>query len=100
MDIERTGKGKGSLRLVHAGKQVETYLRRRHQELIASGELPARGGLPDDVKREELGNFLDQFIQNQIAAMGGANTEEEITQAAMEMGLQGEVPSYEGPSDV
>ncbi|OTB18398.1 hypothetical protein K445DRAFT_315204 [Daldinia sp. EC12] len=100
MDIERTGKGKGSLRLVHAGKQVETYLRRRHQELIASGELPARGGLPDDVKREELGNFLDQFIQNQIAAMRGTNAEEEITQAAIEMGLQGEVPSHEESSDV
>ncbi|KAI1466859.1 uncharacterized protein F4812DRAFT_433078 [Daldinia caldariorum] len=99
MDIERTGKGKGGLRLVHAGKQVETYLRRRHQELIASGKLRASEGLPDDVRREELSNFLDQFIQNQVVVMG--NTEKDITQAAIEMGLQGEeVSSDEASSDV
>ncbi|KAI1661419.1 hypothetical protein F4813DRAFT_347483 [Daldinia decipiens] len=91
MDIERTGKGKGGLRLVHAGKQVETYLRRRHRELIASGELRAGVNLPDDVKREELGNFLDQFIRNQIAVLEIPNVMEYITQAAIEMGLQSEV---------
>ncbi|KAI0851422.1 hypothetical protein F5Y00DRAFT_229668 [Daldinia vernicosa] len=100
MDIERTGKGKGGLRLMHAGRQVETYLKRRHQELIASGELRAGVNLPDDVKREELGNFLDQFIQNQIAVLEDPNTEEYITQAAIEMGLQNEAPSPEALPDI
>ncbi|KAF3056348.1 hypothetical protein GL218_06777 [Daldinia childiae] len=100
MDIERTGKGKGGLRLMHAGKQVETYLKRRHQELIASGELRAGINLPDDVKKEELGNFLDQFLQNQIAVLEDPNTEEYITQAAIEMGLQNETPSPEALPDI
>ncbi|KAI2784799.1 hypothetical protein F4815DRAFT_454259 [Daldinia loculata] len=100
MDIERTGKGKGGLRLMHAGKQVETYLKRRHQELIASGELRAGVNLPDDVKREELSNFLDQFLQNQIAVLEEPNVEEYITQAAIEMGLQSEVRSPEALSDI
>ncbi|KAI2467715.1 hypothetical protein F4781DRAFT_400907 [Annulohypoxylon bovei var. microspora] len=93
MDLERVGKSRGGLRLMHAGKQIESYLKRRHQELIASGQLQVGSHLPEKLKREELGNFLEAFLQNQIPA--NANTEQFLEQAAMEMGLQGEVPSFE-----
>ncbi|KAI8965971.1 hypothetical protein F5Y11DRAFT_310989 [Daldinia sp. FL1419] len=99
MDLERIGKGKGGHRLMHAGKQVEAYLRRRHQELIASGELDVGGDLPEDVKREELGNFLDQFLQNQIAVLDDENTGGNVTQAAIEMGLQSKGPNAEASLD-
>ncbi|OTB08841.1 hypothetical protein M426DRAFT_316866 [Hypoxylon sp. CI-4A] len=95
MDLERTGKSKGGLRLMHAGKQIEAFLKRRHRELIASGELSAGEDLPDDIKKEELGNFLDAFLQSQIARLGDEKTEELVLQAAAEMGLHGEVPSFE-----
>ncbi|OTA64544.1 hypothetical protein K449DRAFT_392619 [Hypoxylon sp. EC38] len=98
MDLERTGKGKGGLRLMHAGKQIEDYMKRRHQELIASGQLPADDDMPDDVKQKELGNFLEALLQSRITE--DEMTEELLTQAAREMGLHGEVPSFETSSDI
>ncbi|KAI0176286.1 hypothetical protein GGR52DRAFT_540267 [Hypoxylon sp. FL1284] len=94
MDLERTAKGKGGHRLMHAGKQMEEYLRRRHDELIASGELDAEDDdLPEDVKREELANFVDMSLQNRVELLGDENAEETLKQTAAEMGLNGKVPS-------
>ncbi|KAI4863762.1 hypothetical protein F4820DRAFT_426138 [Hypoxylon rubiginosum] len=95
MDLERTAKGKGGLRLMHAGKQIEDYLKRRHEELIATGQLSAGDDLPDDIKREELGNFVEFFLQNQVELLGDENMEQTLEQAATEMGLDGEVPSFD-----
>ncbi|XXG94655.1 Origin recognition complex subunit 3 [Hypoxylon texense] len=95
MDLERTAKGKGGLRLMHAGKQIEDYLKRRHEELIAAGQLDAGDDLPDDVKREELGNFVELFLQNQVELLGDENMEQTLEQAAIEMGLNDEVPSFD-----
>ncbi|KAI0383826.1 hypothetical protein F5Y04DRAFT_249793 [Hypomontagnella monticulosa] len=92
MDLERLGKGKGGLRLMHAGKQVESYLRRRHEELIASGQLSAGSDLPEEVKRREIGNFLDQFLQNQVAVLEVENKEQLLAQATIDMGLRDEGP--------
>ncbi|KAI1416027.1 hypothetical protein F5Y13DRAFT_155888 [Hypoxylon sp. FL1857] len=92
-DLERTGKGRGGVRLVHAGKQIEGYMKRRHQELIASGQLLEGDGMPDDVKQEELGNFLEALLQSRITQ--DESSEQLLTQAAMEMGLHGGVPSFE-----
>lgn len=95
MDLERAAKGKGGLRLMHAGKQIEGYLKRRHEELIASGRLRAGDDLPEEVKREELGHFAELFLQNQISLLEDANTEQLLEKAATEMGLSGEVPSFD-----
>ncbi|KAI1382236.1 hypothetical protein F4677DRAFT_401295 [Hypoxylon crocopeplum] len=95
MDLERTQKGRGGHRLVHAGQQIESFLRRRHQELIASGKLRSGDDMPDDVKREELGDFLELFLQNEVALNRDENTENLLEQAAIQMGLHGEVPSFE-----
>ncbi|KAI1759750.1 hypothetical protein GGR53DRAFT_512646 [Hypoxylon sp. FL1150] len=97
VDLERVAKGKGGLRLMHAGKQIEDYLKRRHDELIAAGQLNAGDDLPEDIKREELGNFVDIFLQGQVELLEDKNMEQTLEQAATEMGLNGEVPNGEIP---
>ncbi|KAI1779986.1 hypothetical protein F4818DRAFT_401276 [Hypoxylon cercidicola] len=91
IDLEKTAKGRNGHRLVHAGKQIEGYLKRRHEERIAAGQLSAGDNLPDDVKQQELGNFVDLFLQNQVQLLGDKNMEQSLEQAAVEMGLNGEV---------
>ncbi|KAI1455724.1 hypothetical protein F4805DRAFT_435336 [Annulohypoxylon moriforme] len=93
MDLEKIGKGRGGLRLMHAGKQMDSYLRRRHQELIASGHLQVGDDLPEEVKREELGDLLEAYLQNQVPR--DEHTEKFLERAAMDMGLHGDVPSFE-----
>ncbi|KAI1208814.1 uncharacterized protein F4807DRAFT_429583 [Annulohypoxylon truncatum] len=92
-DLEKAEKGRGGLRLMHAGKQMESHLKQRYRELIASGQLQPGDELPEETKREELGDFLEAFLQNQIPK--NENSEKFLEQAAMEMGLHGEVPSFE-----
>ncbi|KAI2629737.1 hypothetical protein GGR54DRAFT_277211 [Hypoxylon sp. NC1633] len=101
MDLEKTGKGKGSHRLIHAGRQIESYMRRRQDELIESGQLRADDELPDEVKREELGNFLELFLQNQVALLDNENedTIRLLKQAATELGWHSEAPSFEETPD-
>ncbi|KAI0898335.1 hypothetical protein F4806DRAFT_457970 [Annulohypoxylon nitens] len=93
MDLEKLEKGRSGHRLMHAGKQIDSSLRRRHQELIASGQLQEGEGLPDKVKREELGYLLEVFLENQIPR--NEHTEKLLVQAATEMGLNGDVPVFE-----
>ncbi|KAI1383207.1 uncharacterized protein F4822DRAFT_419631 [Hypoxylon trugodes] len=93
MDLEKLAKGRDGHRLMYASKEVESHMRRRHQELIASGELGASDDIPEDVKREELGNFLEQYLQGQIARLEDENKAQLLIQAAVEMGLHGEVQS-------
>ncbi|KAI2640520.1 hypothetical protein GGS26DRAFT_538526 [Hypomontagnella submonticulosa] len=105
-DLERLGKSKGGLRskqsvkLMHAAKQVESHLKRRHEELIASGQLRPGEDLPEEVKREEMGNLLDQFLQNEVALLEDENMEQLLAQATIEMGLRGEVPSVKSSPDI
>ncbi|KAI1143435.1 hypothetical protein F5Y05DRAFT_368570 [Hypoxylon sp. FL0543] len=93
MDLERTGKGRNGLRLMHAGNQIEGYMKRRHQELIALGRLGAADEMPDDVKQQELGNFLEELLQSRITE--DETSEQLLKQAAAEMGLHGEVSNFE-----
>ncbi|KAI0842086.1 hypothetical protein F5Y06DRAFT_258955 [Hypoxylon sp. FL0890] len=93
MDLERTGKGRSGNRLMHAGKQIEGYMKQRHQELIASGQLGAADNMPDDVKQKELEDFLEALLQSRITE--NESTGQLLAQAAIEMGLHGEVTSFE-----
>ncbi|KAL7629339.1 hypothetical protein AAE478_000859 [Parahypoxylon ruwenzoriense] len=92
MDLERTAKGKAGLRLVHAGKQVERYLKGKHEELIASGQLGPGDEFPADTRSEELGNFLELFLERQVSDLRIENTDQSLREIAMEMGLHGETP--------
>ncbi|KAI5866834.1 hypothetical protein GGS23DRAFT_291425 [Durotheca rogersii] len=92
MDLLRTAKGRRGLRLMHAGQQVESSLRQRHQELIASGQLKAGEELPLDARTEELGNILERFLENQITVPDGGDIQALLRETAMEMGFGGDEP--------
>ncbi|KAI1105214.1 hypothetical protein F4804DRAFT_304699 [Jackrogersella minutella] len=93
MDLGRTSKGKAGLRMIHSGKQIDDFLKRRHQELVAAGELQTGDDLPADTRKEELSNFLEAFLQSQIVE--NEDTEQLLAEAALVMGLRDEVPSFE-----
>lgn len=100
MDLEKTGKGKNGHRLMHTGNQIEGHLRRRHGELIASGQISPEDDLPEEVKREELSNFLDTFLENQVYMFETEDTEQCLVQAAMEMGFHGGVPRFKATPEI
>ncbi|KAI1489746.1 hypothetical protein F5X96DRAFT_639612 [Biscogniauxia mediterranea] len=97
-DLEKVARGRGVNRLIEARARVDNYLKEKHGELVESGELGKDDQLPPEVVRRELNNYVELCLQTQaIREFKGAKDiiEQEIRQAAKEMGLERNVESEE-----
>ncbi|RYP34983.1 hypothetical protein DL767_004060 [Monosporascus sp. MG133] len=91
MDLEKSLQRDGfRARLLSQAGSFQSYLAHRHQELIETGALDESvDGMPENVKKEELCNFLELNLESryQNCGMYPEGWEQALEQALREMGL-------------
>ncbi|KAI1118755.1 hypothetical protein F5Y14DRAFT_397554 [Nemania sp. NC0429] len=88
MDLQKIAKRKEGVKLIRARTSVDHYLEHRYRELASSGSIKDGEDMPQHVKVEETGNFLELQLEAAFSEMAGEDAQRLAIKAAEEMGLQ------------